>query len=102
MTIAMSLIGFGFCKAYRYYVKNQRDSLLQAPFDLSGGMWIYKITIHIEIIKINSFLFLDKDSLDNSHEEPSDGASSKPETRDTQKKFTKAQARHRYKKGKAN
>lgn len=38
MTIAISFIGFGFCKLYRYYVKNQRDSLLQPPFDLSGGM----------------------------------------------------------------
>ena len=38
MTIVVSLIGFGFCKAYRYYVKNQRDSLIQPPFDLSGGM----------------------------------------------------------------
>jgi hypothetical protein len=40
MTIAISFIGFGFCKLYRYYVKNQRDSLLQPPFDLSGGIYL--------------------------------------------------------------
>ncbi|XP_045031008.1 uncharacterized protein LOC116925005 [Daphnia magna] len=83
MTIAISFIGFGFCKLYRYYVKNQRDSLLQPPFDLSG----------------------ENDSLDNnSHEEPNGngGSTRMPEGRDNQKKFTKAQARHRYRKGKSN
>ncbi|XP_057373918.1 uncharacterized protein LOC130694827 [Daphnia carinata] len=83
MTIAISFIGFGFCKLYRYYVKNQRDSLLQPPFDLSG----------------------ENDSLDNnSHEEPNGngGGTKMPEGRDNQKKFTKAQARHRYRKGKSN
>ncbi|KAI9556909.1 Hsp70/Hsp90 organizing protein-like protein [Daphnia sinensis] len=83
MTIAISFIGFGFCKLYRYYVKNQRDSLLQPPFDLSG----------------------ENDSLDNdSHEEPNgnSGSTRMPEGRDNQKKFTKAQARHRYRKGKSN
>lgn len=46
--------------------------------------------------------FSDNDSLDNSREEPSDSGAPKSEARDTQKKFTKAQARHRYRKGKAN
>lgn len=37
VTIAVSLLGFGFCKGYRWYVLGQRDSLLQPPPDLLGG-----------------------------------------------------------------
>ena len=35
--MAMSLLAFGFCKAYRFYVKSQREAMLQPPYDLSGG-----------------------------------------------------------------
>ena len=36
------MLGYGFCKAYRYYVKNQRDSFLQPPLDLLGGVFSSK------------------------------------------------------------
>jgi len=79
LTIAVSLLGFGLCKSYRYYVKNQREALIQPPVDLSG----------------------DNDSQENSQETTGDPAP-KSETKDPQRRFSKAQARHRFKKGKAN
>ena len=39
--MVMSILAYGFCKAYRFYVKSQRDAMLQPPFDLSGGIITY-------------------------------------------------------------
>jgi len=79
LTIAISLLGFGLCKSYRYYVKNQRESLIQPPVNLIG----------------------DDNCEENSQETTNDNAP-RTETKDPQKRFSKAQARHRFKKGKAN
>ncbi|XP_018324233.1 stress-induced-phosphoprotein 1 [Agrilus planipennis] len=69
MTIVIALIGYGVAKVCRYYIKCQRDSLLQPPIDLCPKEEYEKENL-----------------LENEH-------------RNTPR-YTKSQARQRYKKGK--
>ena len=101
LTIAISLLGFGFCKAYRYYIKTQRESLILPPIDLIGGKYKNLLPSVLNFCNINFVLKSDDHSQENS-QEATDDAALKSEMKDPQKRFSKAQARHRYKKGKAN
>nr|CAD7577145.1 unnamed protein product [Timema californicum] len=74
LTIAVAMAGYGVMRGYRYYTKCQRLSLLEAPLDLLG----------------------DDTKPAPSREEPQE--SSKEERTH---RYTKAQARQRYKKGKS-
>nr|CAD7610261.1 unnamed protein product [Timema genevievae] len=74
LTIAVAMVGYGVMRGYRYYTKCQRLSLLEAPLDLLG----------------------DDTKPAPSKEEPQE--SSKEERTH---RYTKAQARQRYKKGKS-
>ncbi|XP_033226402.1 hsp70-Hsp90 organizing protein 3-like isoform X2 [Belonocnema kinseyi] len=72
LTMAIAMIGFGVAKGFRYFVKCQRRSLLEPPVDL----------------------------FENEKEEsPSD--SEKNSEKDKHPKYSKAQARERFKKGKS-
>lgn len=71
LVFAISIIGFGIAKAYRYYTKVQMKSLLDPPIDL------------LEDFK--------KDEEDCDE----------PEQPANRNRYTKAQARHRFKKGKS-
>lgn len=68
----ISGILFGIAKVYRMYVKDQNKGLLDPPLELLEG-------------------FFQKDDSQDSQEEPS-----KPQ----RNRYTKAQARQRFKKGK--
>lgn len=35
ITIIIAMVGYAVAKCYRYYIKSQRKSLLDPPFDLS-------------------------------------------------------------------
>lgn len=70
--MAIAMIGFGVAKGFRYFVKCQRRSLLEPPIDLFG---------------------------DEKEEAPSD--SDKNSEKDKHPKYSKAQARQRFKKGKS-
>nr|CAD7461541.1 unnamed protein product [Timema tahoe] len=74
LTIAVAMAGYGVMRGYRYYTKCQRLSLLEAPLDLLG----------------------DDTKPAPPKEEPQE--SSKEERTH---RYTKAQARQRYKKGKS-
>lgn len=80
LTIAIALLGYGFCRGYRYYIKNQRDAMLEPPPDLLG---------------------LGSGDQPDDRDDSSAKVSGQ-ETRDQHKRFSKAQARHRFKKGKTN
>lgn len=73
MTMAIAIIGFGVAKGFRYFVKCQRKSLLEPPVDL----------------------FEEKEK----EEAMSDG--DKSGEKDKHPKYSKAQARQRFKKGKS-
>ncbi|XP_015521477.2 uncharacterized protein [Neodiprion pinetum] len=75
LTIAIAMLGFGIAKGCRYFVKCQRRSLLEPPVDL----------------------------LEGSKEEPEDSQQEQMsnEDRDKHPKYSKAQARQRFKKGKS-
>lgn len=45
VTIVIAMTGYGLAKGFRYYVKGQRKSLLEAPADLSEYKQILKINI---------------------------------------------------------
>lgn len=76
LVMIVSGIAFGCAKMYRVYVKDQRKGLLDPPLDLLEGF------------------FTDTNQQDNNTEQGD--ASSKQRTR-----YTKAQARQRFKKGKS-
>lgn len=73
MTISIAMMGFGVAKGFRYFVKCQRKSLLDPPIDL-----------------------LAEDNNDSKN------TSENNETTNSDKhhKYSKAQARQRFKKGK--
>jgi len=55
--MAMSLLAFGFCKAYRFYVKSQREAMLQPPYDLSGGkIYSYHMVLRVFLLSIHFFI----------------------------------------------
>lgn len=76
LTLAIALIGYGIARGFRYYVKCQRSSLLDPPVDL------------LEDMKINKEV---------TEEDIASSEGGKPE----RTRYTKAQARHRYKKNKS-
>lgn len=72
MVIVVSGIGYGVARGFRYYKKQQKRGLLEAPIDL-----------------------LDEFKTQNQSEpEP------EPENLTSRNRYTKAQARQRFKKGK--
>lgn len=73
LTIAIAMVGFGIAKGFRYFVKCQRKSLLEPPIDLLG----------------------------QSEEDSQKAESEKVEEKDRYHKYSKAQARQRFKKGKS-
>lgn len=77
LTIFVSIIGYGLSKAYRYYVKCQRNSLLEAPINL-----------------------LTDATEDDGIDETDSNLSSKCDSKPNHAKYTKSQARQRYKKNK--
>lgn len=68
------MLGFGIAKGFRYFVKCQRKSLLEPPFDLS-----------------------DENSNDQTNQENNE---SENKNNEKHPKYSKAQARQRFKKGK--
>lgn len=77
LTIFVSSIGYGLAKAYRYYVKCQRKSLLEPPINL---------------------LTDGKD--DDITDETNSNLNSKCDNKPNHARYTKSQARQRYKKAK--
>jgi tetratricopeptide (TPR) repeat protein len=70
VTIIIAMVGYGIAKTYRYYVKCQRDGLLEPPTDL-----------------------FKEDEGDESNAAEKESKAHTP-------RYTKSQARQRYKKGK--
>nr|XP_012140752.1 PREDICTED: stress-induced-phosphoprotein 1-like isoform X1 [Megachile rotundata] len=73
LTMSIAMLGFGIAKGFRYFVKCQRKSLLEPPVDLFGK---------------------DKEELDDVEAEMNNEKEKHP-------KYSKAQARQRFKKGKS-
>ncbi|XP_043276851.1 protein TOM71-like [Venturia canescens] len=76
LTISIAMLGFAIAKGFRYFVKCQRKSLLEPPIDLYEGS------------------ATGKTDGDQSDSEKSGG------DKDKHPKYSKAQARQRFKKGK--
>ncbi|GLV31626.1 Stress induced phosphoprotein 1 [Carabus blaptoides fortunei] len=74
LTIAIAMMGYGAARAFRYYVKCQRNGLLEVP------------------------VFLDEKPEQEAADNETTEEASKPTERTT--RYTKTQARYRYKKGK--
>lgn len=72
MIIVISLIGYGISRGYRYYSKQQRRGLLEPPVDL----------------------------LDEFKKAEVNGIEPEPENITNRSRYTKAQARQRFKRGK--
>jgi hypothetical protein len=75
MTMGVAMVGYGLARGFRYYVKCQRKSMLEAPPDLAGSEH--------------------EDSAAAGEEELMPEKSSHA-------KYTKAQARQRFKKGRSS
>ncbi|XP_076643686.1 uncharacterized protein LOC143353954 [Halictus rubicundus] len=73
LTMSIAMLGFGVAKGFRYFVKCQRKSLLEPPIDLFGE---------------------DKEQVDDVNAEMNGEKEKHP-------KYSKAQARQRFKKGKS-
>lgn len=73
LTMSIAMLGFGIAKGFRYFVKCQRKSLLEPPTDLFGG---------------NKEEFDDVEAEMNNEKEK-------------HSKYSKAQARQRFRKGKS-
>lgn len=74
MTMGVAMVGYGLARGFRYYVKCQRNSMLEAPPDLAGA-------------------------------EQEEGAAEEEELmpeKNSHAKYTKAQARQRFKKGRSS
>ncbi|XP_034933633.1 hsp70-Hsp90 organizing protein 1-like [Chelonus insularis] len=71
LTISIAMLGFAIAKGFRYFVKCQRKSLLEPPIDLM-----------------------------NDNNQANDKESNNEKTTDKHPKYSKAQARQRFKKGK--
>lgn len=73
LTISIAMLGFGIAKGFRYFVKCQRKSLLEPPVDLFG----------------------------DNNQEADDVEAEMNGEKDKHPKYSKAQARQRFKKGKS-
>lgn len=73
LTISIAMLGFGVAKGFRYFVKCQRKSLLEPPVDL----------------------------LNESKDNADDIEAEKNSEKEKHPKYSKAQARQRFKKGKS-
>ncbi|XP_067005371.1 stress-induced-phosphoprotein 1 [Anabrus simplex] len=72
LTIAVAMIGYGMARGFRYYVKCQRTALLEPPVDL----------------------------LPEEPKEPDPRSCNEPVRNERSHRYTKAQARQRFKRGK--
>lgn len=73
LTISIAMLGYGIAKGFRYFVKCQRKSLLEPPMDLFG-----------------------------ENKEQADGVDGEMNNeKEKHPKYSKAQARQRFKKGKS-
>lgn len=80
LTIAIAIIGYGIARGFRYYVTCQREGLLEPPVDLLPD---------------------DNKQDGDSAEESGGGAfSGTPKSSNNSHRYTKAQARFRFRKGK--
>ncbi|XP_071449535.1 stress-induced-phosphoprotein 1-like [Hetaerina americana] len=77
LTIGIAMFGYGIARGFRYYVKCQRKALLQAPVDLLG------------------------DSKGENEDELATEDDAKGSNNERGHRYTKAQARQRFKKGKS-
>ncbi|KAJ9582179.1 hypothetical protein L9F63_003478, partial [Diploptera punctata] len=75
LTIAVAMVGYGIARCFRYYVKCQRGALLEPPVDLFP---------------------------EDEEETESSETNEQAKQERTHRTYTKAQARHRYKKGRMN
>ncbi|RZF48607.1 hypothetical protein LSTR_LSTR011238 [Laodelphax striatellus] len=82
LTIAIAMMGYGFARAYRYYKKCQWDGLLEPPVDFFKG---------------EGPPGLDGDDCSSSNNE--DGSANQSSS--NHNRYTKAQARFRFRKGKS-
>ena len=73
LTMSIAMLGFGIAKGFRYFIKCQRKSLLEPPVDLFGDT---------------------KEEFDDVEAEMNNEKEKHP-------KYSKAQARQRFKKGKS-
>lgn len=73
LTMSIAMLGFGIAKGFRYFVKCQRKSLLDPPVDLFG----------------------------ENKEEHDDVDTEMNNEKEKHPKYSKAQARQRFKKGKS-
>lgn len=72
MIVVISLIGYGIARGYRYYSKQQQRGLLDPPVDL----------------------------LEEFKKQEANGVETEPENITNRNRYTKAQARQRFKRGK--
>lgn len=84
LTISIAMIGYGIAKGYRYFIKCQRDGLLDPPIDIFSGE------------KINGPIDSDSNEVGSNGDLPDNST-----TAGTSHRYTKAQARFRYKKGRS-
>lgn len=77
MVVVISVIGYGIARGYRYYMKQQRRGLLDPPVDL-----------------------LDEFKKATNDPAASDTTASENEPQANRTRYTKAQARQRFKRGK--
>lgn len=88
VTIIISLIGYGIAKSYRCYVMNQRAGLLEPPPHLCK----------LNCNPLSYILYPSKLTILGNDEEPSNIEDEKEIKRTP--RYSKSQARLRYKKGK--
>lgn len=79
LTIAIAMIGYGIARGFRYYVTCQREGLLEPPVDLLSD---------------------DKFNGDSTEESGGGAFCGLPKTSSNSHRYTKAQARFRFRKGK--
>jgi hypothetical protein len=92
MVIVIAGVGYGIARIYRYFVKQQRRGHLEPPVDLLEGELL-------TVLKKHFFLFIkfQKDFRKTNPDEEEGIQDSSPASRT---RYTKAQARQRFKKGK--
>lgn len=92
LTIAVAMLGYGAAKSFRYYVKCQRNGLLEQPAYLGRNIK------HFDIF----YLFLIKCILEEKAKKENEEENNIKETKNKceRPRSNKTQARYRYKKGK--
>lgn len=93
------MIGYGAARAFRYYIKCQRRALLEMP------VYLGKYISHKLHLKHPPFILFTFPGEDNKTKDNNKNADEEITTEERGKernnpKYTKSQARYRYKKGK--